>query len=71
MELIKAASYLWKCAHNSIGVKECLTRRGVDNENHCPICQGEVESILHALRDCPQVQPFRRQPGVQTINHVF
>nr|POF06207.1 hypothetical protein CFP56_34447 [Quercus suber] len=42
---------LWRCAHDSIGVKVCLARRGVVDEELCPICQGELESVLYALRD--------------------
>ena len=42
-------------AHNSITVKNCLARKGVMEEKSCPICQGEPESILHALRDCPRI----------------
>ena len=56
--------FLWKCAHNSIGVKDCLVGRGMGNDNQCAICHGGAESILHALKDCPQVQSIWRQLGV-------
>ena len=64
-------SFLWQCTHNSIAVKECLTRRGMVEDGTCPICNREVESILHALRDCPRVQLVWRQIGVQMSNHGF
>lgn len=43
----------WKCMHHSIGVRHCLRARGMQIEANCPRCHREVESILHALRDCP------------------
>ena len=56
MTLPRIQFLLWKCAHNSIRVKDCLVGRGVGSDNQCAICQGVAETILHALRDCPQVQ---------------
>ena len=64
-------TFLWQCAHNSIAVKECLTRKGVVEDENCPICNREIESTLHALRDCPWVQLVWRQLGVQKTNHRF
>ena len=52
--------FLWLCAHGSIGVKACLMRRGVVEEESCPICQGTSESILHALRDCHKIKEVWR-----------
>ena len=63
--------FLWKCAHNSISVKDCLVGRGMGSDNQCDICHGGAESILHALRDCPRVQSIWRQLGVQDSNHGF
>lgn len=40
----------------SIEVKGCLARRGVVNDDICPICEEEMESMLLALQDCPQVK---------------
>ena len=45
-------TFLWQCAHNSIAIKECLTIRGVVEDENCPICNREIESTLHTLRDC-------------------
>jgi len=44
--------FLWLCAHISIVVKVCLKKRGDVHETLCPMCQGGLETILHALRDC-------------------
>ena len=54
--LPRIKTFIWQCAHNSIGVKECLARRSVMEDVVCPICRREDESILHALRDCPWAQ---------------
>ena len=50
--LPKIKTFLWMCAHNSIGVKCCLERKGVVHDNVCHICCNGSETILHALRDC-------------------
>ena len=57
--------------HNSIGVKECLARRGIPIDNTCPLCHSEVETIAHALRDCHNVHSIWQQLGVQRINNAF
>ena len=35
--LPRIKTFLWLCAHNSIGVKVCLEKRGVVNDNICPL----------------------------------
>ena len=57
--------------HNSIGVNECLARRGIPIDNTCPLCHSEVETIAHALRDCHNVHSIWQQLGVQRINNAF
>lgn len=42
--------------HNSIGVKSCLADRGMNTNLLCPLCRVEVETIIHALRDCKMVR---------------
>ena len=51
--LLRIQAFVWKCMHNSIGVKQCLMTRGIQVEAYCPHCHIDAESILHALRDCP------------------
>ena len=34
--LPKIKTFLWRCVHNSIGVKTCLARRGFGDDEGCP-----------------------------------
>ena len=54
--LPRIKTFLWMCAHNSIGVKVCLEKKGVVHDNTCPICLRGSETILHALHDCPHIK---------------
>ena len=54
--LTRIKSFIWQCAHNSEGVKGCLVKRGMGEDDCCPIYQVESKSILHALRDCTMVK---------------
>ena len=49
-------SFIWQCAHNNVGVKGCLAKRGMGEDDCCPICQVELETILHAFRDYTRVK---------------
>ena len=63
--------FLWLCAHNSIGVKYCLGKRGVVQYEVCPFCYNGVETILHALRDCIHLKQVWNQLGVNASNFDF
>ena len=52
-------------------MKTCLARRGIGDEDVCSICRREVESIVHALSDCPRVRAVGLQLGVKELNQVF
>ena len=69
--LPRVKTFIWRCMHDSIGVKGCLVRRGFGNDDLCPICQEDRESILHALRDCTRVRAIWLQLGVSYINQSF
>ena len=69
--LPRIRTFLWKCAHNSIGVKVCLERRDVSHDTTCPLCQEGAESILHALRDCLLLRCLWNQLGVLPYNQAF
>lgn len=69
--LPKIKTFLWRCAHNNIGVKVCLERRGVTQDTMCPICQEGFETILHALRDCHQLKLMWNQLRISSSNHDF
>ena len=63
--------FLWKCMHQSIGVKECLQARGMLIDTACPHCLSRSESILHALRDCHVVKKVWHQLGVHPLDNIF
>lgn len=44
--------FVWKCFHNSIGVKAFLASRGINLDPLCPQYRKEPETIIHMLRDC-------------------
>ena len=69
--LPRIKTLLWRCTHNNIGVKTCLAKRGIVDEDWCPIYQRDSETILHALRDCPRVKEVWIQSGVKVMNRVF
>lgn len=69
--LPRIKSFLWQCAHNSIGVKACLARRGVVEKDSFPICQEEAKTVLHMLRDCSRVRLVWRKLGVKVGDRVF
>ncbi|XP_075633967.1 uncharacterized protein LOC142606517 [Castanea sativa] len=69
--LPRIKTFLWQCAHDSIGVKGCLMRRGMGEDDRCPICQADSKSILHALRDCSRVRAVWTQLGVEARNQDF
>ena len=69
--LPRIKTFLWMCAHGSIGVKACLVRRRVVEEESCPICQRASKTILHALRDCQKVIEVWRQLEIQRSDQVF
>ena len=45
--------FLWKLWHNSIATKDNLFRRGLGDNDICPICLYEVESLNHLFQMCP------------------
>ena len=69
--LPKIKMFLWLCAHNSIGVKYCLRKRGVVQDEVCPFCCNGVETILHALRDCIHLKQVWNQLRVSASNFDF
>ena len=69
--LPRIKTFLWMYAHGSIGVKACLVRRRVVEEESCPICQRVSKTILHALRDYQKVKEVWRQLEIQRTNRAF
>lgn len=62
--LPRIQTFVWKCMHKSIGVRDCLSARGLSLDTTGHLCQIDAESILHALRDCPLVRNIWQQLGV-------
>ncbi|KAL6205192.1 hypothetical protein ACLB2K_022454 [Fragaria x ananassa] len=42
----------WKVASNILPTRSRFSEQGVDIDTQCPFCEEEVESPIHALRDC-------------------
>ena len=63
--------FVWKCMHLSLGVNQCLVDRGLLMEACCPRCHGEVESIMHMLRDCPFSRTVWNHLGGCVNNSIF
>ena len=55
--LPKIKFFVWKCLHNSIEVKDCLAKRGIQIDATCPLCRRNDETIIHALQDCDLIRP--------------
>ena len=62
--LPRIQTFFWQCFHNSIGVKDCLVRRGMLEDGTCPLCGRTSETIIHASRDCRNIKPVWIQLGV-------
>ena len=59
------------CLHNSIGIKECLAKRGVLVDPIYSLCLSDSKYIIHALRDCSKVREFWTQLGAEEVNSSF
>ena len=55
----------------SIGVKECLAKRGIPLDTTCPLCHSKAETIIHALRDCSLVKSLWQQLGTHCLYSSF
>lgn len=69
--LPKIQFFLWKCAHNSVGVNECLATRGVTTDPTCSLCRKKPESILHALQDCDLARAVWIELGALGVDRDF
>jgi hypothetical protein len=48
--------FLWRACQNALPTKQNLLRKGVVENDLCPCCQSDVESIIHAVWCCPGAQ---------------
>lgn len=63
--------FIWKCMQQSIGVKDCLAKRGIPLDTTCPIFHSKAETIIHALRDCSLVKALWQQLGTHCLYSSF
>ena len=69
--LPRIKTFIWKCMHHSIGVRDCLQARGLQVDNICPHCHNRPESIIHALRDCHVLKTIWHQLGISCLDISF
>ncbi|KAL4279693.1 hypothetical protein GQ457_03G016790 [Hibiscus cannabinus] len=61
----KVRIFVWRAAHNALPTGDCLRQAQLSN-GFCPFCPNVVESVLHALRDCPHAKDTLRLAGFAT-----
>lgn len=49
----KVKIILWRMCRNIIPVRNLLRSQGVQNSIICPMCERDVEHLLHIFMDCP------------------
>jgi hypothetical protein len=49
-------NFLWRACQNVLPTKQNLLRKGVVENDLCPCCHSEVESVIHALWECSGAQ---------------
>jgi hypothetical protein len=48
--------FLWFVAHYVVMTNEVRWRRRIASNPYCSHCSTKVETLLHALRDCPKAR---------------
>ena len=70
--LPKINLFLWKCFHNSIPVKIILAHRGIQLSPACDICNDQLETISHVLRECIAAQEIWAESNwLDDMHHTF
>ena len=69
--LSRIQTFVWKCMHNSIGVRDCLQVREMQVDNICPHCHNSPKSILHTLRDCHVLKRIWHPLGISYQDTTF
>ena len=52
----KIKIFLWRFCKNNIPVRYLLRSKGVLNPITCPMCEGDIEHLLHVFFDCTFAQ---------------
>ncbi|XP_062013785.1 uncharacterized protein LOC133730151 [Rosa rugosa] len=58
----------WKAASNILPTRGRLSERGVDIDTQCPLCDEEVETPLHATRDCPHATSLIHGANISLVS---
>ena len=45
--------FFWRACQNLLPTKENLLKRKVINDPFCPICERDLEIVLHVIWECP------------------
>ncbi|KAK4259379.1 hypothetical protein QN277_005718 [Acacia crassicarpa] len=53
--------FLWLALHKQLLTNVSRCKRGLSTDARCPICNGEIETLLHVLRDCPATADLWKQ----------
>ena len=69
--LPRIKTFIWQCLHHSIGVGVCLVQRCLSENEVCPLCNNEAESILHRLRDCPFARNIWHCLGISPTSNFY
>ena len=48
----KVKIWLWKACHGALAVKQRLLDRNVNVDVTCPVCQGDIETVMHLVTGC-------------------
>lgn len=51
----RARCFLWLVSHQVIMTNVERARRHISDTNVCQVCKDGIETIIHALRDCPSI----------------
>ena len=62
--LPRIQTFIWKCTHKSIGVRDCLQARGIQVDNICPHYHNSPKSILYTLQNCQVLKRIWHQLGI-------
>lgn len=64
----KVKFFGWLLLHNRLQCRVNLHRKGIVEEDICPICQGAPETEEHMFRDCPFAVDFWTKLGVEAAS---
>ncbi|KAK1374191.1 hypothetical protein POM88_030384 [Heracleum sosnowskyi] len=60
----KARHFCWRLCTSTLPVRQLLNRRHLIEDASCPCCNSHVESIEHAIFECPEIIELWKKCGV-------